>query len=58
MASVFPIVGVDALALPEGEIALSKAAVRLLSSADLRREMGSASRRLALEHSLPITAQA
>ena len=72
MASGLPIVGVDALALPElihpevngllvppeDETALSKAAVRLLSSADRRREMGCASRRLALEHSLPVVAPA
>lgn len=72
MASGLPIVGVDALALPdlihpevngllvtpEDETAFSQAAARLLSSADLRREMGCASRRLALEHSLPVAAQA
>lgn len=72
MASGLPIVGVDALALPElihpevngllvppeEEIAFSQATASLLSSADLRWEMGRASRRLALEHSLPVAAQA
>lgn len=72
MSSGLPIVGVDALALPElihhevngllvppeDETAFSQATARLLSSADLPREMGCASRRLALEHSLPVVAQA
>lgn len=72
MACGLPIVGVDALALPElihhevngllvppeDEKVLSQAAARLLSSADLRQEMRDASRRLALEHSLPVAAQA
>lgn len=72
MSCGLPIVGVDALALPElihhevngllappeDEQALSRAALRLLSATDLRREMGEASRRLALEHSLPVVVEA
>lgn len=72
MSTGLPIVGVDALALPdlihneingflvpaEDELALSQASARLLSSPSLRQEMGTASRRLALEHSLPFIAQA
>ena len=72
MSSGLPIVGVDALALPdlihneingflvpaEDELALSQAAERLLFSADLRQKMGAASRRLALEHSPSLITQA
>jgi len=72
MSSGLPIVGVDALALPdlihhgvngflvppEDEKSLSQVTARLLSSANLRQEMGYASRRLALEHSLPVVVQA
>ncbi len=72
MACGLPVVGIDALALPElihhevngllvspdDEHALSQAAVRLLSAADLRQDMGEASRRLTLEHSLPVVAKA
>ena len=66
MSSGLPIVGVDALALPdliqqgangylvapEDELALADAMVRLLRSDELRDAMGRESRRLALEHSL------
>ena len=72
MSSGLPIVGVDALALPDlihneingflvpadDEPALSQAAERLLSSADLRQKTGAASRRLALEHSPSLITQA
>ena len=72
MSAGLPIVGVDALALPNlihnevngflvppgDEFALSQAVARLLSSPDLRQEMGAASRRLALEHSPSLITQA
>ena len=72
MASGLPVVGVDAMALPElihqmingllvppgDESAFADAVARLLSSTDLQRKMGLTSRRLALEHSLPVVAQA
>lgn len=71
MACGLPIVGVDALALPdlirhgdngfllppEDEKAISQATARLLSSAELRHAMGRESRRLALQHNLPEIAQ-
>lgn len=71
MASGLPIVGVDALALPElihsgvngfltppeDEQALAEAMAQLLLSEDLRLEMGNASRQIALQHSLPRVAE-
>lgn len=71
MASGLPIVGVDALALPEliqsdvngfltppeDEQALADAMARLLRSEDLRLEMGNASRQIALQHGLPRVAE-
>jgi len=71
MASGLPIVGVDALALPElihsgvngyltppeDEQELAEAMRRLLRSEDLRLEMGDASRKIALQHSLPRVAE-
>lgn len=71
MASGLPIVGVDALALPElihsgengflappeDEQALAEVIVRLLRSEALRQEMGNASRQIALQHSLPRVAE-
>jgi 1,2-diacylglycerol 3-alpha-glucosyltransferase len=66
MASGLPIVGVDALALPElihsdingflvspgDDMALSEAMVYLLRSETLRQKMGSASRRNVMQHNL------
>jgi glycosyltransferase involved in cell wall biosynthesis len=71
MASGLPIVGVDALALPEliqpgvngylappeDEHALAEAMAQLLRSEDLRLEMGNASRQITLQHSLPRVAE-
>jgi len=71
MASGLPIVGVDALALPEliqtgvngflappeDEQALAEVIARLLRSRALRLEMGNASRQIALQHSLPRVAE-
>lgn len=72
MACGLPIVGVDALALPdlirhgingylvmpEDEQAMAEAVSQLLQSSTLRRAMGRESRRLALQHSMPEIAQA
>ncbi|MEA2007557.1 MAG: glycosyltransferase [Chloroflexota bacterium] len=72
MACGLPIVGVDALALPdlirhgingylvmpEDEQAIAEAVSQLLQSSTLRRAMGRESRRLALQHSMPEIAQA
>lgn len=70
-ASGLPILGVDALALPElihsgvngflappeDEQALAEGMARLLHSKDLCLEMGNASRQIALQHSLPHVAE-
>jgi glycosyltransferase involved in cell wall biosynthesis len=72
MSCGLPIVGVDALALPDlirhdingylvppgDEQMLAASITRMIQSAELRRAMGSESRRLALQHSLPKAAQA
>jgi len=71
MACGLPIVGVDALALPdlilhgingylvipEDERELAASITRLIQSAELRDTMGCESRRLALQHNLPEIAQ-
>jgi len=71
MASGLPIVGVDALALPEmiqsgvngflvppeDEQALAEVIARLLCSEDLCQKMGTTSRQIALQHSLPRVAE-
>jgi len=71
MACGLPIVGVDALALPElihsgvngfltppeDEQALGEAMTQLLRSEDLRLEMGNASRQIALQHNLLCVAE-
>jgi len=71
MASGLPIVGVDALALPElirpgvngflvppgDEQDLAESIARLLCSEDLRHKMGNVSRQIALQHSLPRVAE-
>ena len=71
MASGLPIVGVNALALPElihpgengflalagDDLALSKKMAGLLHSEVLRQKMGNASRQIALQHNLPSVAE-
>ena len=71
MASGLPIVGVNALALPElihpgengllalagDDLALSEKIAVLLQSEMLRKKMGNASRQIALQHNLPSVAE-